>query len=80
MKDPSYGPFKDRLGSLMERVDLHHIDQPKTELLGRAPCMEIATFYGVEASFEQNVEKFAAALEKGQPAGFRGAVFGKGMW
>jgi hypothetical protein len=79
MNDPSYGPFKARLTSLMEGVHLHHITQPKTALLGLAPVMEVATFYDAEPTMLQNVEKFAAALEKGNPDGFHGVVYGKVM-
>ena len=77
--DPSYGPFKARLASLMEGVHFHHIIQPKTALLGLAPVMEVATFYDAEPTMLQNVENFATALDKGQPEGFQGAVYGKVM-
>lgn len=79
MNDPSYGPFKQRLASLMEDVHLHHITQPDTKLLALAPCIEVATVHNAQPGMLSNVEKFAAAIEEGKPEGFHGVVYGKVM-
>ena len=63
----------------MEDVHLHHMTQPDTTLLARAPCMEVATFHDVEPGFLGNVEKIVAALEKGKPKGYHGALYGEVM-
>ena len=77
INDPSYGHFKTGLSSLMEGMHFHHISQPDTNLLARAPVTEVATFHDVEQSMLLNIEKFAAALENGKPKGYHGSVYGK---
>jgi heme-degrading monooxygenase HmoA len=77
INSPSYGPFKARLASLMESVHLHHIPQPDTKLIGRAPVTEVATFHDAEPGMLENVEKVATTLEKNKPEGFHGAIYGK---
>jgi hypothetical protein len=61
----------------MEGVHLHHIQTEPPSIIGRAPCTEVATFFKVEDSFLENVEKFAKALDEGKPEGYYGAAYGK---
>jgi len=75
--NPAYGPFKETLGKIMTGVHLHHFQsKPHPPLLGKAPCTEVATFYGCEDDFGVNVAKFAQAIDEGRPEGYVGIAYG----
>ena len=75
---PQYGPFKQKLGTIMEGVHLHHINSiphPPT-IIGRAPCTEVAAFFEAEQGFLEKVKEFGEVLEKGKPDGYLGYAYG----
>jgi len=61
----------------MDNVHLHHVQTEPPSIIGRASCTEVATFFKVDDTFLENVEKFANALEEGKPEGYYGAAYGK---
>ncbi|KAI9053686.1 hypothetical protein LZ554_002639 [Drepanopeziza brunnea f. sp. 'monogermtubi'] len=73
---PGYTPFKNRLGTIMEGVHLHHVafSPFPPSILGRAPVIEFATFFGTSDVFLSHVEKFMGAA--GKPEGYHGSVYG----
>jgi len=78
MNSPAYGPFGNRLGSILSSPPyLHHFEPTPfpPSILGTAPVIEMATFYGTEPSFLSNVEKFMDSL-KGKAPGYVGHAFG----
>lgn len=82
MNDPSYKPFVNRLLPLTEKLHLHHFTPSSfpPRVIGDAPVIEYATFYGAGSLFVGNVERFVEAVGKGGDVeGYEGGVFGEGM-
>jgi hypothetical protein len=83
MDDPSYGPFKTRLGLIMTGVPLFHIVPTPfpPKVLSLAPCIEFVTFFSTSPDFLANVEKFADVLEKnkGKIDGYLGYSYGESV-
>jgi len=74
---PAYGPFAQKLSSLMEAFHLHHF-QPTPfppSIHVRASCTEVATFYNTSPQFVSNVRKFIQTIE-GKAEGYLGSSFG----
>ena len=78
MQTPEYTPFKKGLFTLMESVSLNHFHPTPfpPAIVAHAPCIEFATFHGVETGFLSNVEKFTRILAEGKPAGYLGHTYG----
>jgi len=75
---PAYGPFVSTLGSLLSSPPYLHHFQPTPfppSILGSAPVVEMATFYGTGPHFLSNVEKFTDTL-KGKAPGYIGLAYG----
>lgn len=74
---PTYGPFVQTLAPLFASLHLHHVVPGAfpPAVLGQAPVIEFATFFGAEPAFLANVQRFMEAV--GEPDGVLGAAFGE---
>lgn len=79
INSPEYGPFNEKLGEIMDGAALHHIEMRPfpPNILTKAPCVEVATFYNVEEGFIQNLNAFSQAVDTGKPKGFVGYATGE---
>ncbi len=73
---PLYGPFVQKLLSIVTGVHLKHfLPTPNTDVLNAAPVIEFATFYDVDGSFLANAQKFVSTMSS--PDGSKGACVGE---
>jgi len=74
-----YSPFVKKLqDNFVTDLSLHHAFLPprKTGLLTSAPCIELATFYGIEEGCMENIREFE---QKAVAEGCHGMVYGETM-